>query len=676
VTFRVILLLACVVGWVPLAARAGVIGEYIVDSTLDEPDAGASRDGACVSTPSGKCTLRAAIEEVNASAWSNVISFGIPGGGVQTIHLGSALPPITHPSVLIDGYTQPGATPNTTTTFEALDTVLTVEVTGNDTEPCFAVRVPNFANVAIRGLVINHCTIGIDVANPTGMSTSGVSILGNFIGTDPTGLVDEGNLVGVGTALVENGSVALAIGGSGPVPRNLISGNAVGIGFPTDVGGSVVATVENNLIGSDATGDVALANGTPILLGNGDSTVLRNVVAANGDGIVLRGTGTKTIQGNVVGRSVSGDPLGNAGDGIRLENGASALVGGPLHVDANVIIANAGAGIRNTNLAGGRLTAARNELADNGGLGIDLGPADVTFNDPLDADAFQNFPVLADVAFTGGTMVSGTLSSTPSTTFRVEVFANAACDGSGFGEGGTFLAANDSVTTDMNGDSIFVVTFPSAIGPTVLTATAIAVAHGTSEFSPCTPDPPATTTSTSTTSSTSSTVTTTSTTGTSLASTTVTITSSTTAAPSTELPTTTAVAHTTTSTTLAPGPCDGVAVDSTLASIACQIEALSDRVATESGLAAVQVKLGQSLDAASARTVAASNACGDGDAKKARAQLKLVQKALAQYRKRLQAAKKKVDPSVRAEFAAAGAAIKTSVQARRASIACPADATS
>jgi len=35
-----------------------------------------------------------------------------------------------------------------------------------------------------------------------------------------------------------------------------------------------------------------------------------------------------------------------------------------------------------------------------------------------------------------------------------------------------------------------------------------------------------------------------------------------------------------------------------------------------------------------------------------------------------------VDPSVRAEFAAAGAAIKTNVQARRAAIACPADATS
>jgi CSLREA domain-containing protein len=672
----VTLLLACVVAWAPLVARAGVIGEFVVNSTLDEPDAGASRDGACVSTPSGVCTLRAAIQEVDASAWCNVISFAIPGGGVQTIHLGSALPPITHTGVLIDGYTQPGATANTTTTFEALDTVLTIEVTGNDAEPCFAVRVPNFANVAIRGLVINHCTIGIDVANPTGMSTSGVSILGNFIGTDPTGLIDEGNSVGIGTSLVANGSVSLTIGGSGPTPRNLISGNAVGIGFLTAADGIVDATVENNLIGTDPTGDAAVANDASVILANGDSTVLRNVVAGNGDGIVLRGTGTKTIQGNDVGRSVSGDPLGNGGDGVRLEDGASALVGGPLHVDANVIIANAGAGIRNTNLAGGRLTAARNELADNGGLGIDLGPADVTFNDTLDTDAFQNFPVLAGVAFTGGTMVSGTLSSTPSTTFRVEVFANAACDGSGFGEGGTFLAANDSVTTDTNGDSIFVVTFPSAIGPTVLTATAIAVAHGTSEFSPCTPDPPATTTSTSTTSGTSSTVTTTSTTGTSVASTTVTTTSSTSAVPSTQLPTTTAVVPTTTSSTIPPpGTCDGVAVDSTLASIACQLEALDGRVADDARLTPTQAKLEHSIEIASMRLGEAADACATGDAKTARARLKLTLKALAQYRKRLQAAKK-VDPRVRADFATAGAAIKTNVKARRASIACPADAAS
>ena len=42
----------------------------------------------------------------------DVISFNILGGGVHTISPASALPTITDP-VIIDGYTQPGATPNT-----------------------------------------------------------------------------------------------------------------------------------------------------------------------------------------------------------------------------------------------------------------------------------------------------------------------------------------------------------------------------------------------------------------------------------------------------------------------------------------------------------------------------------------------------------------------------------
>jgi CSLREA domain-containing protein len=672
VTFRGVALLGSTIAWAAASAHAGTVAGFVVNSTLDEPDAGVSRDGVCAATPSGACTLRAAIEEANATA-GTFITFGIPGGGVQTIVLGSALPAITQGSVLVDGYTQPGASANTTTSFQALDTSLTVEVTGNDVDPCFSVRA---SDVIIRGLVINHCAIGIDVANPHGTSTSGVIIQGNFIGTDPTGLIDEGNQIGIGTTLVQDGSVTLAVGGSGPAPRNLISGNGTGITFLTDVDGSVFATIENNMMGPDPTGDVAIAGGTAIILGSGDSTVLRNVISGNDEGVVAHGSGTKTIQGNLIGRSVSGDLLGNDGDGIRLEDGASALVGGPTHVDGNVIVGNAGTGIRNTNLSTGTLTAERNQIADNGALAIDLGPLDFTINDTLDADAFQNFPVLDGVAFTGGTSVSGTLSSTPNTTFRVEVFANAACDPSGFGEGGTFLAANDSVTTDTNGDSIFGVTFPSAIGPTVLTATATAVGHGTSELSPCTPEPPPTTTSTSTTSTTSSTESPTSTTSSSLASTTVTTTSSTSAAPSTGVPTTTAPAPTTTTTTLAPEPCDDVAVDSTLASIACQLEALADRVAGEGALATVQVKLSQSLDAALTRTAQATEACAAGDAKQAKARLKLVQKALAQYRKRLQAAKKKVDPGVRTDFAAAGAAIKTNVQARRASLACPADAPS
>lgn len=54
-----------------IASSAGAI-DLIVDSTLDEIDA-APGDGACVSTPSGACTVRAAVMEANASAGLDVI---------------------------------------------------------------------------------------------------------------------------------------------------------------------------------------------------------------------------------------------------------------------------------------------------------------------------------------------------------------------------------------------------------------------------------------------------------------------------------------------------------------------------------------------------------------------------------------------------------------------------
>ena len=62
----------------------------------------------------GAGSLREAITNANNTAGPDVIDFNILGatGGLKTIALRSALPRIFD-SVLIDGYTQPGASPNT-----------------------------------------------------------------------------------------------------------------------------------------------------------------------------------------------------------------------------------------------------------------------------------------------------------------------------------------------------------------------------------------------------------------------------------------------------------------------------------------------------------------------------------------------------------------------------------
>lgn len=69
--FATVLVLAG--GAAPLPARAAPAGNiYTVNSTLGEPDADPS-DGVCASTPSGLCTLRAAIMESNFAAGPNTI---------------------------------------------------------------------------------------------------------------------------------------------------------------------------------------------------------------------------------------------------------------------------------------------------------------------------------------------------------------------------------------------------------------------------------------------------------------------------------------------------------------------------------------------------------------------------------------------------------------------------
>src|SRR5439155_25817355 len=131
-----------------------------------------------------------------------------------------------------------------------------------------------------------------------------------------------------------------------------------------------------------------------------------------------------------------------------------------------------------------------------GTLGIGLGGtgSTPTVNDAGDSDTgpndLQNYPVFTTGSFQGASIVvSGSLSSKPNTTYRVEFFANPACDASGHGEGRTFLGTTE-LTTSGGGNAAFAgLSFPASGGP-VITATAslkigAATFTNTSDFSAC-----------------------------------------------------------------------------------------------------------------------------------------------------------------------------------------------
>ena len=101
----------------------------------------------------------------------------------------SALPTITDP-VIIDGYTQPGASPNTLT--DGNDAVILIELDGSIAGDEVSGLVLAGGGSTIRGLAINRFGgSGIELR-------SGDNVIeGNFLGTDVTGTQDLGNHEGV-----------------------------------------------------------------------------------------------------------------------------------------------------------------------------------------------------------------------------------------------------------------------------------------------------------------------------------------------------------------------------------------------------------------------------------------------------------------------------------------------
>lgn len=380
---------------------------------------------------SGAGSLRRAIQDANGHNGADLIVFNIPGAGVHTIAPTSVLPDITDP-VTIDGYTQPGASANTQATGN--NAVLLIELSG--------ANVGNFENVlwlrnvddcVIRGLVINraagngiHITSGsghkiegnfigtnsagtsslgnfyngVSVVDSTAVTVGGATpaarnvlsgngahgvylfdgtsqsvVQGNYIGTNKSGAAAIQN--GLGGVVIENNSTFNTIGGTAAAARNVISGNTVGISiFSAGVANN---NVQGNYIGADATGLVAVGNGTGMFIATGadNNTVggtgvgAGNLISGNvGVGIWISEPGTtgNVVQGNYIGTNALGtSALGNGGPGVKISLGATAnVIGGTTAGARNVISSNGLAGVFIEDAA----TAANQVLGNY--LGVDV----------------------------------------------------------------------------------------------------------------------------------------------------------------------------------------------------------------------------------------------------------------------------------------------------------------
>lgn len=211
------------------------------------------------------------------------------------------------------------------------------------------INMDNTTSNTIRNNVCSgNVSNGINLANGTSNNT----MIGNYIGVDPTGLIDLGNgSNGINIILT---SIGNKIGGAATAERNIISGNQ-GNGIYNE--GCNLNTIQGNYIGTDKDGANILSNeGHGIQLTNGSGNNIiggaasgeGNLISGNGSGLLFHGvyieqaSNFNLVQGNLIGTDASGmSRLANTGNGVSIGiNAISNTVGGANSGEGNLISGN------------------------------------------------------------------------------------------------------------------------------------------------------------------------------------------------------------------------------------------------------------------------------------------------------------------------------------------------
>jgi uncharacterized repeat protein (TIGR01451 family) len=364
------------------------------------------------------------------------------------------------------------------------------------------------SNTIVRGTSVTGFGNAGDSDNDAdlriGNSFTGTLIEGNVLGASAAGFADPG------PGARSGGDHIRSVGGdNGTIRSNLIgfsAGNGIALASASNGWQLLSSEIQGNNQGAGTAGIV-------IKGGSGGTTIQANLISGN------RGAGADTLGGGAGNALVNNSVLGNGLGGTQtagIRFGSSSNTG-----DRNLIVANFGAGIMvvsgvSTNLL------TRNSIYGNGTvgtptnqIGIDLlsatdnqdtgSPVYVTPNDSGDSDSggngLNNYPILESMLVSGTNL---TLSGFARPGSIIELFI-AAPDGSGFGEGQTFIGSfvegsgDDADTgsgtygpapingiaqgTDTTNRFSFTLPLPAGVGnSTPLTATAT-IGGTTSEFS-------------------------------------------------------------------------------------------------------------------------------------------------------------------------------------------------
>jgi parallel beta-helix repeat protein len=341
-------------------------GGLVVNSTGDLPDVGSLDDvcntGQTIANGDPECTLRAAIQQANATPGRDTIIFDIPDWpGAPVIYPTSALPPLIEP-VVINGTTQAGGWVRLDGT-NAGASVSGLEIMGGDSQ--------------VQGLIIGW----FDGNGLLLQNAGGNVIVGNLIGITSDDLWVGNGRNGI---FIQNSSNNV-VGGTAAAERNVIAKN----GWRTNASGIYVEmsstgnVIQGNIIGANSDGNTAAGNtwaGVYIddVSGNtvggtagvslNECTGACNLISGNKYGVVLKGSQaiSNTVQGNFVGTDCTGMvALGNTSYGIVIDGAPNNLIGGTSSAARNLISGNGTAGDEGGGIIIANAAATGNKVQGN-----------------------------------------------------------------------------------------------------------------------------------------------------------------------------------------------------------------------------------------------------------------------------------------------------------------------
>ncbi len=203
------------------------------------------------------------------------------------------------------------------------------------------------SNCTVQSLVINGFVASSILI--TGSNTTGNTVAGCYLATDPSGSIAVSNGLPV---TISAGAHGNTIGGANAAARNLISGSGLQ-GLVIRDAGTSNNVVEGNYIGLNAAGTAALPNtleGIEIYNGaqgnfiGGTSAAARNIISGNDlQGVLISDTNTtgNVVEGNYIGLNPAGNAAMPNSVGVNIANGAQGnLVGGAASGAGNIISGN------------------------------------------------------------------------------------------------------------------------------------------------------------------------------------------------------------------------------------------------------------------------------------------------------------------------------------------------